>query len=118
MKGNLIMVYHGTDLVEVINVHPIDELSETHCISLVKSADNAKFYVNCCCDEDWVYEFYMLNNSDYERIKFSIMEAIFECDTMDELMERLSDIFEDGFEDIMVNEEHCCGECCGECECE
>jgi hypothetical protein len=46
------------------------------------------------------------------------MEAIFECDTMDELMENLSEVFEDGFADILVNEEHCCGECCGECECE
>lgn len=112
------MVYHGTDLVEVIQVHPMDDLGGTHCVNLVKSADNATFYVTCCCDEDWSYEFYMLNNSDYERIKFVIMEAIFNCDTMDELMETLSETFEDGFEDILVNSE-CCGECCcGECECE
>ena len=109
------MVYHGTDLVEVIKVNPIDKLSETHYISLIKSADKPMFHVTCCCDEDWGYEFYMLNNSDYERIKFSIMEEVFECDTMDELMENLSEIFEDGFEDIIVNEECCC---CGECECE
>lgn len=112
------MVYCGTDVVEVIRLSPIDNLNEVHFISMSKSADNAIFRVEFCCDPNWCYEFYLTNNSDYERVKFNIMEAIFECETASDLLTVLSGTFEDGFEDILVNGE-CCGECCcGECECE
>lgn len=111
------MVYHGTCAVERIMVHPMNELGETHFIELVKAADEPVFYVTCCCDEDWFYEFYMSNNSDYERIKHNIMESVFECETMEELLKTLSEVFEDGFADILISEE-CDGDCenCKNCE--
>ena len=96
------MVYHGTCAIERIVVHPMNNLCETHVIELTKSADKPVFYVTCCCDSDWFYTFYMENNSIYERIKYNIMETIFECDDMDALMRILSEIFEDGFSDVMV----------------
>lgn len=107
------MVYHGTYSKEIIAVRPMDWLNETHFIELVRSADEPTFWVTCCCDEDWFYEFYLESNSDYERVKFNIMEQIFKCDTMDELLGTLSEIFEDGFESILV--EH---ECDATCDCE
>lgn len=97
------MVYRGTDLVEIIAISPMNSLDEEHYINIVKSATEPTFYVTCCCYEDWKYEFYLENNSDYERIKWCIMDAIFECDTMYELIDTLSATFEDGFEDIIVN---------------
>jgi hypothetical protein len=110
------MVYKGTDNIEIIQVHPMDNLSETHFISLVKPANSPTFYVTCCCNEDWGYEFYLENNSDYERIKFNIMETIFEAETMNDLLETLSEVFEDGFSDIMVENCDCedCNCCCEE----
>ena len=112
------MVYHGTDHIEVIQVHPMDNLNETHYISLAKPANSPTFYVTGCCDDSWCYEFFLNNNSDYERVKFNIMEAMFECDTMDELMTVLSEVFEDGFNDIMVENYGCdcenCDHCCAE----
>lgn len=105
------MIYHGTDLVEVIQVHPMDAMNETHYINLVKCADEPMFYVNCCCDEDWGYEFQMNNNSDYERVKLNIFDAIWECEDMDSLMRVLSETFEDGFANILVEDE-----CNGDCE--
>ena len=111
------MVYYGTDVVEVIRFNPMNNLNETHYISMTKSADDVTFRVETCCDPNWCYEFYLLNNSDYERVKFNIMNAVFECDTVGQLIVTLEEIFEDGFEDILVKE--CCDECCcGECECE
>lgn len=105
------MVYHGSDLVEIIQVHSMDDLKTTHYINLVKPADTPTFYVTCCCDDTWMYEFYLNNNSDYERVKFNIMEAVFECGTMDELMATLSEVFEDGFSDIMIEEDCDCENC-------
>lgn len=108
------MVYHGTDNVEIIRVNPMDNLKETHYISLTKSADSPTFYVTCCCDKEWGYEFYLENNADYERVKYNIMETMFECVTMEELMDTLSEVFEDGFRDIMV--EDICDYDCESCE--
>ena len=108
------MVYKGSDLVEIIQVHPMDELDETHFINMVKPADSATFYVTCCCDEEWIYEFYLNNNSDYERVKFNIMEAIFDCMTMNELLKTLSEVFEDGFSDMMVEIDCNCENCSAE----
>lgn len=110
------MVYHGTDNVEMIQIRPMDDLDNVHFISMVKNANEPTFYVTCCCDDNWGYEFYLENNSDYDRIKFNIMEAIFECNTMDELLVVLSEVFEDGFSDLMVENNGCdcdnCDHCC------
>ena len=111
------MVYHGTYVVERIAVRLMSSLNETHFIDLVKDADAPVFYATCCCNEDWFYEFSMSNNSDYERIKHNIMETIFECDTMEELLNTLSEIFEDGFANILVKDEcNCDCENCKNCD--
>lgn len=115
------MIYQGTDVVEVIAINPMNNTNETHYINMVKSGDYSMFYVTCCCNADWFYEFAMENNSDYERVKFNIMEAIFKCDTVNELLCTLSDVFEEGFGDILIeNNDGCECECCdhGECECQ
>ena len=108
------MIYHGTSVHEIIQFHAIGE-SDLHCIELIKAADEPTFSVICCCDPEWYYEFYMENNSDYERVKFAIMDAMFEYYSVDELLDELSDIFEDCFEDILV-EDVCDGDC-EHCEC-
>lgn len=109
------MVYQGTSVTETIAMRPMNALNETHFIELEKAANAPMFVVTCCCDEDWVYVFNTGENSDYERVKHNIMAAMFECDTMEELLETLSEVFEDGFEDILVQDE--CNGCCGQCDC-
>lgn len=110
------MVYDGTYETEIIMVHPMDDLDENHYIEIFKSPNEAYFYVTCCCDDDWMYEF-EYNKSDYERIKYNIMEAIFECDTMKELLDTLSEIFDDGFAPI-CEDDSCDEKCnCKNCEC-
>ena len=110
------MVYCGTVNVERIVMHPMNDLSETHYIEMVTSKDEPTFFVTCCCDEEWYYEF-VYSKSDYERVKFNIMEMMFSCDTMDELLDALSEIFTDGFEEICIDEEVFEDECdgCEEC---
>ena len=96
------MVYHGTVVSEKIAFYPAGEPSKMHYIELAKSSNDPIFWVSCCY-EDWFYEFALESNSDYERVKFNIMEAIFECEDMDELLTCLSEVFEDGFANILTN---------------
>ena len=105
------MVYHGTYVTETIAMRPMDALNEMHFVMLSRSAEDDTVHVSCCCDEDWAYTFHMDNTSDYERIKYNIMTAMFECDTIEELLDTLSEVFEDGFADILIQDE--CDGCCG-----
>jgi hypothetical protein len=113
------MVFCGNGTMERLFVHPMDDLNSQHYIDLTMSKDDATFLVTCCCDEEWFYEF-EYNKSDYERIKFNIMETIFESDTMEELIDVLDEIFLDGFEELIVDcsadaayYDQCCEDCDG-----
>lgn len=110
------MIYHGTSVHEMIQFHPIGCKNELHFIEMTKSAEGPTFSVMCCCDPDWYYEFYMENNSDYERVKMAILDSVFNCDDVEELMDELSEIFEDGFEDILVDDRCDCDFDCDNCE--
>ena len=104
------MRYCGTYTTERIAIDmPGDDVM--HFIEMTKSGSEPTFWVSCCCDQDWGYEFVMEDNSTYERVKFNIMDAVFTCDTMEDLLCMLSEIFEDGFADILVD-----AGCDGNCE--
>ena len=107
------MVYDGTNNSELIVFHAMNNSDDKHFIELYKPMDSQVLTVGCCCDRNWEYKFYITSNSDYERIKFNIMEAVLECDDVDELLDALSEIFENGFADIIVyeDENRCCEDC-------
>ena len=105
------MIYCGTGAFERIFMHDND-LEETHWIDMTMHAEDAVFAVTCCCDDSWEWNFYY-GKSDYDRIKFTIMNAIFECNDVDELLDVLDEIFAEDFCDIVVEEE--CDGCCGGC---
>ena len=105
------MIYCRTVNEERIAVHPMDDIKNTQFVELVKYGDELVFSVWLDDGEDeWVWEFDMTCPSDYERVKLSIFDAIFDCDTMLELAHRLNDDFEDGFETILIKDE------CNGCE--
>jgi hypothetical protein len=111
------MVYYGTETTEYIVIHEAGEHDKKHYIGMTKHADMSMFTVRCDCS-DWRYDFMMENNSDYDRIKFNIMEAIFECEDVDALLVVLSEVFEDGFGDILIEENECnCDGSCENCNC-
>ena len=112
------MIYCQTINEEHIAVHPMDNMKNTQFIYLTKCGNEPMFLVsmNDCEGDEWYWEFDMTCPSDYERVKLNIFNAIFECDTMVELAYTLDEIFKDGFEDILIQEECEC-DCpyCGEC---
>ena len=111
------MIFCGSYEQERIIVHPMDALNESHYLTITKGKDTPTFSVTCCCDDEWFWEFWY-TKSDYERIKFVIMKTIFECETMDELMDELDEVFWDGFEDILVEYEYECNGDCANCDME
>ena len=110
------MIYTGTYKSEKITFKSEDMMCEDYAVELCKDAEDGSFCVVIEGDGyDWIWEFATDSASDYERVKFTIMEIMFESESIDELVEALDDIFTDGFADILVDDE--CGECCGCCDC-
>ena len=101
------MIYRNTINIERISLSPLDNINSTQFVELVKFGDVATFGVLA---NECFWEFDMSEPSDYERVKMNIYDAIFECDTMDELCEALNAIFEDGFATILVSDENDCEE--------
>lgn len=110
------MVYHGTSVVEEIYIGPEDDLDDVCCIEMTKASDEDVFYVTTCCNTDWLWKFKMDGVSNYEMIKHTIVDAIFECENIIELMDYLDATFEEDFDDIVAYEEigyddYCCENC-------
>lgn len=115
------MVYHGTSNTETIWFGPENNIEEVHYIELHKADDEPVFYVTTCCNDDWVWAFKMDTSSNYEMVKFTIMEAAFECCCINNLLDTLDEIFEEDFVDILVEDEDececgCNGNCCEQCD--
>ena len=113
------MRYCETVNKECIAVNPLDNIENTYYVELIKYGDEPKFAVwveDGENDDAWVWEFDMTCPSNYDRVRLSIFDVIFECDTMKELVSAFDDVFENDFEDILIDDEcDCCG-CCGGCE--
>lgn len=99
------MVFQSSVNVERFYFHPAGEENNVYWIELITSADDSTFVVSCCCADDWSYEF-TYTKSDYNRVMYNIMETAFRCDTMEEVLDKLSELFEDGFKDILFNNKY------------
>lgn len=105
------MIYNGNYEVENIVVH--DEVGDSeiaHCISITTGKHEPVFSVTCCCDPEWIWKFWY-SKSNYELIKFQIMDCIVENETMEELLESLDEVFEEDYNDILFDEDECDGDC-------
>lgn len=112
------MIYHGTSNTETIWLGPENDLNEIHYIEMCKADDEPVFYVTTCCNDDWVWAFKLDASSNYEMIKFTIIDTAFDCCCINNLLDALDEIFAEDFADILVdNEDKCeCDEdCCEQC---
>ena len=113
------MQYCGTNNTEMIWFNAMDGCCDNHYIELIKLADEPVLCVRFCCDPEWYYEFVLEDNTVYERIKYNIMEAIFNYETIPELLDYLDDVFVDGFSDVLLTDDDDDDDygCCGMCRC-
>lgn len=107
------MIFCGSYEVENLVVHPSNNLNEAHCIEITKYKDAPIFSVTYCCDDEWIWEF-MYNKTNYEVVKYLIMDSIVECDTMEELIDMLDEVFEIECDHMICEGAEYDCECCGE----
>ena len=93
------MIYHGTTKTETILVHPFDDETDIQFVDMVTDADLTILYVNV---DEYSWEFVLRSLSDYEWIKFAIMEVIQTVNDIEELVAELNEVFIENFEDILV----------------
>ena len=93
------MIYHGTTKTETIIVHPFEDEIDVEFIAMITDADSMTLYVNV---NEYSWEFVMRSLSDYEWIKFTIMEVIQTVNNMEELVSELNEVFVENFEDILI----------------
>lgn len=110
------MVYRGTSNTETIWFRQENDFKEMHYIELHKADDEPVFYVTSCCNEDWIWAFKLDNPSNYEMVKFTIMETAFGCCCINSLLDALDEIFAEELVDILVENENECGCCCENCD--
>lgn len=102
------MIYRGTNFTERIQISPMDRMNTTQWIEMRRFADSHEFEVFLCDDYGdhrnvWSWWFSLDKPMTYEQIKFNIMENMFGCDTMEEFAEVLDEVFEDGFEGVLIS---------------
>ena len=109
------MIFCGNYEVENLVVHPNNNLNETHYIEITKDKDAPIFSVTYCCDDEWIWEF-MYSNTNYEVVKYLIMDSIVVCNTMEELIDMLDEVFEEECYHMICEgvECECDCDCCGE----
>ena len=107
------MIFCGNYEVENLVVHPNNNLNEAHCIEITKYKDAPIFSVTYCCDDEWIWEF-MYSKTNYEVVKYLIMDSIVVCDTMDELIDMLDEVFEEECDHMICEGVECECDCCGE----
>ena len=109
------MIFCGNYETEKLVVHPIDDVNEAHYIEIAKDKDMPVFSVTCCCNDEWYWDF-VYSKTNYEVVKYLTMASIVECDTMEELMDLLDEVYEEECYHMIYDEDEyeCDYECCGE----
>lgn len=107
------MMYCTTEKIERIWFAPESNEDDLHYIEMYKSED--KCYVTVDGDDDWMWAFKLDDPSNYEVVKYTIMDAMFKACCMDNFKENLDIAFEDCFAEILVDDDECDCECDGTC---
>lgn len=102
------MIYCGSSYTEKIEIRE-EESRENAKYFIIINREKDTFTVSCSREHyreyiNLIYTFYMRDQSDYERVKFNIMESIFESKDVYDLIRRLKKVFDDGFSDIIKND--------------
>lgn len=95
-----------------------DNQDNSHYVELTMDPDEPKFSVTYCCDNEWIWEF-VYSKTHYEMVKHIVMDCAFLCETMEEAIEMMDEIFEEQFMDLVWDEDdgsYDLVECDGDCE--
>lgn len=102
------MIFCGVMQTESIHLHEEDNLDWVFAIDLTIAKHEPKFYVYTPEIDGWFWEFWYTSRTDYERVKMCIMDVAAECESAEETLDALSEVFLEYFESILVFEEDEC----------
>ena len=110
------MMLCSVENLERFYVHPSNNPHERHWVDVSMRGDAPTFAVTSCCDDEWIWEFWY-DKTNYDLVKHVVMDCIFECDDMDELIDAMDETFAEYFYEIVVDEDlqedeiQCDGDC-------
>ena len=109
------MIYDGTIEIEAMMAHPEDNPDAVYSVKMRKSAEENIFYVYSDYDEDFEYAFWLDGTTNYEVVKFTIMDTLISFASWDEALQVLENDFMTSLRQILVQ---CDGDCenCNLCE--
>lgn len=93
------MVYHGTCKTETIIMYPHSDETDVQFVDIITDANISSVYVHI---NDYSWEFDIDTLTDYERIKFAVMEVVHCAENVEDFIAELNDVLIDNFEDILV----------------
>lgn len=109
------MIFCGNVNVERLVVHPNNNPEVSYFIDITMDKNMPVFYVTSSHDTEWIWSFWY-NKTDYEVVKYFIMERIIGCDTITDLIDALDIVFGEDCAEMLFFEDELNGEC--ECDCE
>ena len=103
------MLFCGISKSERIDLHPEENSNELWYIELTIDKHEPVFYVHAFDDNEveWLWEFWYLSNTVYEKVKMCIIDIACEVKDMNMLLYTLNDVFHEYFEDLFVEEVEC-----------
>ena len=102
------MIFCGIVETEQIDLHPDNDLDKLYSISLTMDKHEPKFYVWSDYNKQWFWEFWYLSKTNYEKIKYCIIDVASECNDIAETLNALTQVFFEYFDDVLVSEEDMC----------
>lgn len=113
------MIFDGIIETEQFDLRSETDPDQIYSIVLIKAKYEPKFYVCSDYDPTWMWKFWNMSTTDYERVKMCILDIASECDDFDSMLFTLNAIFVEYFDDMLVQEEEheckCGSECGGTC---
>ena len=98
------MIFKGIGASENIWFQSADTNIMYRFILSKSSSNPGNFSLEVSHNEEWGYSFCTDDSSDYERIKYSLMETLFDCENETDMLSTVSKMIEDGFSDIIYVE--------------
>ena len=109
------MIYHGTSQIDRIYVKEEGNEPVIHWFDLMLDDEKPVFTLTSCCNEEWIWKFYY-TKTNYDIVKYLVMESSVNCEDIYEITEELDEIFCEEYEDIVYWEDEEEFVCNGDCE--
>ncbi len=90
------MIYKRSQFIESLEFQEVDSEKESS-FEMFMTDDGKELMIVSAFNEDWAYTIPLEEPSDYDRVRFNVMQAALEADTLVEAQTMLTSVLEEGF---------------------